>query len=238
MSIKLNSSGGGSVTIQEPTTASAYTLTIPAQTANVITDSSEVLNIGSGQVYKDASGNFLVGTTSLPTSILFSGTPKITANSSICSTDGTNKAFFCGFENGSTIYQGIYFNGGVFRVYGTSGGGSGVYLSNGNTSWSSTSDERLKTDLIPIEGAANKIASIRAVTGRYKTDNEGTSRSFLIAQDVQRVLPEAVNVQGDEQGTLGLQYTDVIPLLVAAIQELKAELDATKAEVAALKGAV
>ena len=36
--------------------------------------------------------------------------------------------------------------------------------------------------------------------------------------------------------SLGVAYTDVIPLLVAAIKELKADLDATKAELAALKG--
>jgi hypothetical protein len=44
-------------------------------------------------------------------------------------------------------------------------------------------------------------------------------------------------VQVDEQGTLGVAYTDVIPLLVAAIKELKAELDEAKAEIAALKEA-
>ena len=69
--------------------------------------------------------------------------------------------------------------------------------------------------------------------GKYKKDVQGTRRVFLIAQDVQAVLPEAVNAQNDEIKTLGLQYTDVIPLLVAAIQEqqviiesLKARLDA------------
>lgn len=61
MSVKLNSSSGGSVTLQEPTTASDFTLTLPAQTATVITDSSAILNIGSGQIYKDASGNVGVG---------------------------------------------------------------------------------------------------------------------------------------------------------------------------------
>ena len=64
MSVKLNSSGGGSVTLQEPTTASDFTLTLPAQTATVITDSSAILNIGSGQIYKDASGNVGIGTSS------------------------------------------------------------------------------------------------------------------------------------------------------------------------------
>jgi hypothetical protein len=64
MSLKLNSSGGGSVTLQEPTTASNVTLNLPAADATVLTDSAGVLNIGSGQVYKDASGNVGIGTSS------------------------------------------------------------------------------------------------------------------------------------------------------------------------------
>jgi len=63
MSLKLNSSGGGSVLLQEPTTASNLTLNLPAVNATVITDSSGILNIGSGQVYKDASGNVGIGAT-------------------------------------------------------------------------------------------------------------------------------------------------------------------------------
>jgi hypothetical protein len=64
MPVKLNSSGGGSITLDTPVTASAYTLTVPALTATVVTDSSGVLNIGSGQFYKDTSGNIGIGTTS------------------------------------------------------------------------------------------------------------------------------------------------------------------------------
>jgi hypothetical protein len=113
--------------------------------------------------------------------------------------------------------------------------GTGVYLSSGNTSWTANSDERLKTDLKPIENGLNKVNSLRSVTGRYKTDDESVSRAFLIAQDVQAVLPEAVDATNPDK--LGVQYTDVIPLLVASIKELKAELDTIKAELTALKGA-
>jgi hypothetical protein len=119
-------------------------------------------------------------------------------------------------------------SGGGNTFYVVNSGGTGVYIVSGNTSWTASSDERLKTDLKPIENAAEKVSTLRSVTGRFKTDDEGVSRSFLIAQDVQAVLPEAVNVQDDEQGTLGVQYTDVIPLLVAAIKELKAEIDLLK----------
>jgi Chaperone of endosialidase len=107
------------------------------------------------------------------------------------------------------------------------GGSGGVYLSDGATSWTAISDERQKTDLEPIVNAVEKVTMLRAVTGRYEWDEK--RRSFLIAQDVQAVLPEAVDVADDENGTLGLAYTDVIPLLVAAIKELKMEFDAYKA---------
>jgi hypothetical protein len=106
--------------------------------------------------------------------------------------------------------------------------GTGAYIVDGGTSWTANSDERLKTDLVPIQNAAAKVDSLRAVTGRYLTDNTGTSRSFLIAQDVQAVLPEAV--KNNAQGYLGLSYTEVVPLLVAAIKELSARVAALEAK--------
>ena len=104
------------------------------------------------------------------------------------------------------------------------GGSGGVYLASGGTSWTSASDEREKDIIEPISNAAQKVSTLRAVIGKYKTDEEGTRRSFLIAQDVQAVLPEAVNVGTDDQQTLGVAYTDTIPLLVAAIKELTARV--------------
>jgi len=120
-------------------------------------------------------------------------------------------------------------------------GAAGVYMVNVGNSWTSISDERLKTDLQPIKNAIEKVSTLRAVTGRYKSDDEEVRRVFLIAQDVLKVLPEAVDLINPDK--LGLSYTDTIPLLVAAIkeqqaiiatltaaiQELKAENDALKA---------
>lgn len=101
---------------------------------------------------------------------------------------------------------------------------NGVYLDAGNTSWTSNSDERLKTALTPITDALNKVSQLRSVIGRFKTDEESVKRSFLIAQDVQSVLPEAINID-KETGMLGVQYTEVIPLLVASIKELKSKIE-------------
>jgi hypothetical protein len=115
----------------------------------------------------------------------------------------------------------------AYLVYNQSG--TGVYCGDGSTSWTANSDERVKDIIEPITDAANKVASLRTVIGRYKTDDQTVRRSFLIAQDVQAVLPEAVDTQNDELKTLGVRYTDLIPLLAAAINEIKAEFDAYKA---------
>ena len=61
LQVQGNASGTGVITLAAPNTNSDVTLTLPAVTAELITNSSGVLNIGSGQVYKDADGNVGIG---------------------------------------------------------------------------------------------------------------------------------------------------------------------------------
>ena len=121
------------------------------------------------------------------------------------------------------------------RFYVSASNAGGVYLNGTSaTSWTAISDERYKTDLTPIADGLAKVCSLRAVTGRLTTDEIGTSKAFLIAQDVLAVLPEAVDTTDPDR--YGLAYTDTIPLMVAAIQEQQALIAALQADVAALKG--
>ena len=158
----------------------------------------------------DSSGNLLVGrnsTLSTPASRV----SRAYFADGVTTTDGTST---------STYEQlGVWFNSSAWRCFNQSG--VGMYLNNGATAWSNTSDERLKDIIEPITDATDKVSRLRSVIGKYKTDEEGTRRSFLIAQDVQAVLPEAVT---ELDGVLGVQYTDVIPLLTAAIKEQQAQL--------------
>jgi len=122
-----------------------------------------------------------------------------------------------------------------YRIGNASGGsGNYVYLVPGGTSWAGTSDERLKTGLVEIQDGLSKVSTLRAVTGRYTTDPETESRSFLIAQDVAAVLPEAVDAADSEK--LGLRYTDTIPLLVAALKESKERIETLETRLTALEG--
>jgi hypothetical protein len=153
----------------------------------------------------DSNGNMQIGTTSNPQST------KLT------------------LKYGSSANWGIgpTSNGSVFFVFNDSA--TGVQLTSGNQAWAAQSDERVKTDLVPIENGLAKVTTLRAFVGRLKKDESGRRLPFLIAQDVQAVLPEAVDIGEDEDETLSLRYSDVIPLLVASIKELKAIND-TQAE--------
>jgi len=198
---------------------------------------------GTERARIDSSGNLLVGTTSGNSNQYTAGSLNlggsiVTAGYKYCvisyNTGGSGAAL--SFQKAGTEKAAMFYNESDSRLYVFNGGSAfGVYMSTNATSWTANSDERLKTDLVPIENAAQKVSTLRAVTGRYKTDEEGISRSFLIAQDVQAVLPEAVDASDPEK--LGVQYTDVIPLLVAAIQEQQALITTLTARITALESA-
>jgi Chaperone of endosialidase len=198
-------------------------------------DASGNLLVGSttatgGRFVVECNGGFNTAGANLWKNGAFNGRGSFGGPLSFINTGGSSDGF-CFYLTGSPSTLNLQFgaNGGSLSA--------GVTLASTGTSWAAFSDERLKTAITPFENAAEKVCSLRAGTGRFLTDDEGFSRSFLVAQDVQAVLPEAVDVGQDEQNLLSLRYQDVIPLLVAAIKEQQALITQLQADVAALKGA-
>jgi len=192
------------------------------------TNATERARITSG-------GDFLIGTSTKLSGGIDGLDINTAADTGITfAQSGTNKAYFYLSGGGTgTGWQWQTVSGIVVNVVSST---NGVTLANGGTSWGSLSDERKKDIIEPIENAATKVSSLRAVIGKYKTEEDGIRRAMLIAQDVQAVLPEAV-VENSE-GDLVLQYTETIPLLVAAIQELKAINDAQTQRIETLEAKV
>jgi len=179
-------------------------------------------NTGSEVLRIDSSGNLLVNTTVTPTYGLFTGTTK-------------NGSPNIRWEWGPSIVNGVYY---VIPA----GGGSGVYLTSGNTSWSSNSDLRLKNVTGTYENALNDIVQIEPIKFTWKADSSNKPQVGLSAQSVQKVIPEAVDTEalsivGDnEEKYLSVRYTEVIPLLVASIKELKAIIDTQQLQINSLLG--
>jgi hypothetical protein len=79
IAIKSADVGAGVFTIESPPTDTNRTLALPDKTATLITDSADVLNIGAGQIYKDANGNVGIGTPTPTTRLDVLGTANTVA---------------------------------------------------------------------------------------------------------------------------------------------------------------
>lgn len=60
----------------------------------------------------------------------------------------------------------------------------------------------------------------------WRDDRSGKTEISLIAREVSGVVPEVV--EGSEETSLGMNYAELVPVLVRAIQELQAEIEALK----------
>ena len=85
------------------------------------------------------------------------------------------------------------------------------------------SDARLKTNVVKIENALSKVQSINGYT--FTRVDTGERQTGVIAQELQKVLPEAVIENGQY---LSVAYGNVIGLLIEAIKELKEEINSLK----------
>jgi len=89
--------------------------------------------------------------------------------------------------------------------------------------WSS--DERLKDNITPIDDPLAKVISISGNTFDWNDKSNKSGHDVgLIAQEIEKVLPEAVTTR--DNGYLAVDYHKVVPLLVEAVKELSAKVDA------------
>lgn len=126
--------------------------------------------------------------------------------------------------------------GGAFFMYTSAGVGTA-------TSWVSTSDQRLKSNIEEITGSLDKLKKLTGYTYDKRSDltpNEHTYTSHeagLIAQEVQKVLPEAVTSSGDES-LLAVNSYAVQALQINATKELDAKVEAYEETIAVLTSKV
>ncbi len=103
------------------------------------------------------------------------------------------------------------------------------------------SDARMKKDVQPIGDALAIVEQLRGVTFNWDQDAD-PSMNFddrnhvgFIAQEVEVVLPQAVTTADDERQTKSVAYSEVVPVLVEAIKQQQAQIEALQAEMETLK---
>ena len=169
----------------------------------------------------DSSGNLLVGTTSRASS------SRVTILGENASSNGY--AYVAG-GNGANA---MVFHNAAVSVIGT------INCSATATAYNTSSDYRLKEAIAPMTGALAKVAALKPCTYKWKVD--GSDGQGFIAHELAEVEAgcvtgekDAVDADGNPQYQ-GIDTSFLVATLTAAIQELKAIVDAQGAEIAALK---
>ena len=171
----------------------------------------------------DSSGNLLVGTTSSDPS---------GANVTGVAIGGTGYISTCNSSNVGAIFARKTTTGDivVFR-YGTTQVGT-INTNGTGVTYNSASDYRLKHDVAPLSNGLSTVSALKPVTYKWKSDD--SYGEGFIAHELQEIVPLAVTGEKDavnEDGSIkpqGVDYSKIVVHLVAAIKELKAELDALK----------
>ena len=134
-----------------------------------------------------------------------------------------------------------YFDGNVGDIHWRQGSSTRFifYMTTANMTVNGTvtqnSDERIKENIITIDGALNKVNQLRGVYYNRTDINTSQKQIGLIAQEVENVIPEAVLTANDELGTKSISYGQINALLIEAIKEQQTIIDDLKSRIETLE---
>jgi hypothetical protein len=188
--------------------------TVAAMPIVFMTTDTERARITSG-------GDLLVGGTAYFGAGLSLGSPASSGCASIFAAGGSGNHFRFG-----NVTNGIV---------------GGISTTTSATTYSTSSDYRLKNTIAPMTGALEKVALLKPCT--YKWNTDGSDGEGFIAHELQSVVPQCVTGEKDAVDTdgkpvyQGIDTSFLVATLTAAIQEQQALITQLQADVAALKGA-
>jgi hypothetical protein len=176
---------------------------------------------GSEAVRIDSSQNLLVGTTS-PVTVLRASTTEegiaIQPNGQFAmtaaeTTAGVALGYFNRRSSDGQILQ--------FRKDGATVGS--ISVTGSGTTYNTTSDSRLKSNIEDATSASDKIDAIQVRQFDWNVDNSHQDYG-LIAQELQTVEPLAVSGDADSEEMMTVDYSKLVPMLIKEIQELRSRV--------------
>ena len=159
-----------------------------------------------------ASGNLLVGTTA----------NAMTAGGVRLKNGGGNLGEIALSNNsGSADYVARFLWGSTPTLVGN------ITVSSSATTYNTSSDQRLKENIVDAPSASDDIDAIQVRSFDWKAD--GSHQKYgMVAQELQGVAPEAVTGDADSDEMMGVDYSKLVPMMIKEIQSLRREVAALK----------
>ncbi len=159
--------------------------------------------------------------------------------------NGSSGATHNGFtilKNGNTAIGGSaptqmldVFGNARFRSVGTTASLSALYIDANGVLTTNSSDESLKHNFIHISGALDKVMQMNGLYYSWKTDPDNKLKLGFIAQDMEKVVPEAV-FTNPVDGLKGINYAELTAVFAEAIKEQQSIIESQQKEIDRLKG--
>ena len=156
----------------------------------------------------------------------------------ISDSDGPNRESFVSIRHRSSAVNGNWYAGFLYNnnVIGsiTQAGTTGV-------AYGTASDYRLKGNVTPMTNRLAAVMALNPVT--YTWNSDGSAGQGFLAHELQAVIPDAVTGEKDAEDAdgnpvyQGVDFSRVVPTLVAAIQEQQAQIAALTVRIEALENA-
>ena len=153
----------------------------------------------------DSSGNLVLGDTGV-----------IRANSQIgVSVEAAGRIYMSrGTSTGGFSHLAFYNGNGQVGTVSSSGSA---------TAYNTSSDQRLKDNIVNAPSASDDIDAIQVRSFDWKI-NGSHQKYGMVAQELQSVAPEAVSAPEDPEEMMGVDYSKLVPMLVKEIQSLRARV--------------
>jgi hypothetical protein len=190
-------------------------ITVSGGVRSITNTTNHALAFGTNNTERmriDSNGSLLVNATAAWTNIVQSN--------SIYLTRAAAASLFIRRETGNGNVVGFY-QGADTQV-------GSISVTTTATAYNTSSDHRLKQNVEPMVGGLAKLAALSPKTFEFKAEPNVKVDGF-IAHEVQAVVPQAVNGEKDGEEMQGLDMSKLVPVLVAAVQELSAKVAALEA---------
>ncbi len=103
------------------------------------------------------------------------------------------------------------------------------------TNYITTSDRRLKENIIPIQDASQKILAMNPVSHTWINDKTAPEQHGFIAQEMQSIVPEAVSGDANSEEMMGMDYGKITPVIVKSLQDALNEISSLKQRISELE---